>query len=127
RPPRLGGPEDGDPVRPLPRTGLGRRALRRRRAPARVSRPARLAVPPQAGRRGCRYPIRGMDENRPAKLRTVSETEEGAQPESATLQPAFDVNPLAELVADVIEATGLLAADKIAFVRERSRTGSFAQ
>ena len=40
---------------------------------------------------------------------------------------AFEVNPLAELVADVIEATGILAPDKIAFVRDRARTGSFAQ
>ncbi len=34
---------------------------------------------------------------------------------------------MAELVADVIEATGILAPDKIAFVRDRARTGSFAQ
>ena len=43
------------------------------------------------------------------------------------LQGAFDVNPLAELVADVVEATGILPADKLAFVRDRARTGSFAQ
>ena len=69
-----------------------------------------------------------MDPERPPMLRTVSgaqvAAEEGA---AAQLQGAFEVNPLAELVADVVEATGLLAADKIAFVRDRSRTGSFAQ
>ena len=61
-------------------------------------------------------------------LRTVSDAESAA-PETANapLQGAFEVNSLAELVADVVEATGLLPADKIAFVRDRARTGSFAQ
>src|SRR5437588_122546 len=67
-----------------------------------------------------------MDAERQPKLRTVSESETGAQNDAAPLQPAFGVNPLAELVADVIEATGILPADKLAFVRERARTGSFA-
>jgi type IV pilus assembly protein PilB len=61
-------------------------------------------------------------------LRTVSGAEVAAQEGAAAqLQGAFDVNPLAELVADVVEATGILSADKIAFVRDRARTGSFAQ
>ena len=61
-------------------------------------------------------------------LRTVSGEEIAAQEGAAApLQAAFDVNPLAELVADVIEATGILAPDKLAFVRDRARTGSFAQ
>ena len=61
-------------------------------------------------------------------LRTVSGEQVAAQEGAAAqLQGAFDVNPLAELVADVIEATGILAPDKIAFVRDRARTGSFAQ
>ena len=61
-------------------------------------------------------------------LRTVSGAEGVAQESAAApLQGAFDVNPLAELVADVVEATGLLPPDKIAFVRDRARTGSFAQ
>jgi type IV pilus assembly protein PilB len=68
-----------------------------------------------------------MDPERSPKLRTVSETESAAQEGAASLQPAFQVNPLAELVADVVEATCLLPADKLAFVRERARTGSFAQ
>ena len=60
-------------------------------------------------------------------LRTVSGETGDAQPNAAPLQGAYDVNPLAELVADVIEATGILPADKLAFVRDRARTGSFAQ
>jgi len=69
-----------------------------------------------------------MDPERQPKLRTVSDAEESdAQASAAPLKAAFDVNPLAELVADVIEATGILPADKLAFVRERARTGSFAQ
>jgi type IV pilus assembly protein PilB len=69
-----------------------------------------------------------MDPERPPMLRTVSGAEVAAQEGAAAqLQGAFDVNPLAELVADVVEATGILSADKIAFVRDRARTGSFAQ
>jgi type IV pilus assembly protein PilB len=68
-----------------------------------------------------------MDAERPPQLRTVANIDADAESSAAPLQPAFDVNPLAELVADVIEATGLLPGDKLAFVRERARTGSFAQ
>jgi type IV pilus assembly protein PilB len=68
-----------------------------------------------------------MEEKRPAQLRTVAETESGAADETAQpLQPAFQVNALAELVADIIEATGLLAPDRLAFVRDKARTSSFA-
>ena len=69
-----------------------------------------------------------MDSQRPPKLRTISEAESAAQASAAApLEGAFEVNPLAELVADVVEATGILPADTLAFVRERARTGSFAQ
>ena len=68
-----------------------------------------------------------MDPERPPQLRTVTDADPVAQESAAPLQPAFDVNPLAELVADVIEATDILPTDKLAFVRERARTGSFAQ
>ena len=69
-----------------------------------------------------------MDKERPAQLRTVAETDSGAADETAQpLQPAFQVNPLAELVADIVEATGLLAPDRLAFVRDKARTSSFAQ
>jgi type IV pilus assembly protein PilB len=69
-----------------------------------------------------------MDKERPAQLRTVTEDASGAAESSAQpLQPAFQVNPLAELVADIVEATGLLAPDRIAFVRDKARTTTFAQ
>src|SRR5215218_8523119 len=68
-----------------------------------------------------------MDAERPPQLRTVANVDADAESSAAPLQPAFDVNPLAELVADVIEATGLLPDDKLSFVRERARSGSFAQ
>src|SRR6266545_4526464 len=68
-----------------------------------------------------------MDAERPPQLRTVSEAEGDAQPNATPLQPAFAVNPVAELVADVIEATGILPPDKLAFVRDKARSGSFAQ
>jgi type IV pilus assembly protein PilB len=68
-----------------------------------------------------------MEQERPAKLRTVAENEGGAEETASPLQPAFPVNPLVELVADVIEATGLVPADRLAFVREKARTGTFAQ
>jgi type IV pilus assembly protein PilB len=68
-----------------------------------------------------------MDQERPTKLRTVAENEGGAEETASPLQPAFPVNPLAELVADVIGATGLVPADRLAFVREKARAGAFAQ
>jgi type IV pilus assembly protein PilB len=68
-----------------------------------------------------------MDPERTPQLRTVSEAEVDAKEDAAPLQPAFAVNPVAELVADVIEATGMLPPDKLAFVREKARSGSFAQ
>ena len=69
-----------------------------------------------------------MDPQRSTKLRTVAENESGAAAEAAQpLQPAFQVNPLAELVADIIEATGLLPPDRLAFVRDKARNTTFAQ
>jgi type IV pilus assembly protein PilB len=68
-----------------------------------------------------------MDQQRPAQLRTVADDEGGVEETASPLQPAFPVNALAELVADVIEATGLVPADRLAFVREKARTGAFAQ
>jgi type IV pilus assembly protein PilB len=56
-------------------------------------------------------------------LRTV--TEDGAQEQGAVpLQLA--TKPVSELVAEVVEATGLLAEDALKVVRERSRSGSFS-
>jgi type IV pilus assembly protein PilB len=67
-----------------------------------------------------------MGSEHPPKLRTVANAESAAGEPAAPLQPAFQINPLAELVADVIEATKLVPADKLAFVRDRARSGSFA-
>jgi type IV pilus assembly protein PilB len=67
-------------------------------------------------------------DKRPTQLRTVAETESRAAEETAQpLQPAFEVNPLAELVADIVEATALLPPDRLAFVRDKARSSSFAQ
>ena len=55
-------------------------------------------------------------------LRTVSGTEDAAQEGAAApLQGAFEVNPVAELVADIVEATGLLPADKIHYPQRNGR------
>ena len=67
-----------------------------------------------------------MELERPAELRTDAAEEEG-RPKASPLRSAFSVNGLAELVADVVEHTGLLSADDIASVRARARTGSFPQ
>jgi type IV pilus assembly protein PilB len=57
-----------------------------------------------------------------------SNSAEASSPsQAAGLQPANDVNVLAELVADLIEATGLLAPDALALVRGSVGQGSFAQ
>jgi type IV pilus assembly protein PilB len=62
-----------------------------------------------------------MDLDRPPRLRTSGR---GARPAAGEALPAFPVNELAELVADLIEATGLLPADKLALVRGRAKQGS---
>ncbi|HEV3478275.1 MAG TPA: GspE/PulE family protein [Gaiellaceae bacterium] len=63
---------------------------------------------------------------RPAELRTDA-AEEETRPKAGPLRSAFSVNGLAELVADVVEQTGLLTAEEVATVRARARTGSFPQ
>ena len=50
-----------------------------------------------------------------------------ARPKAGPLRPAFSVNGLAELVADVVEQTGLLTQEQVEAVRARARTGSFPQ
>src|SRR5690349_4212600 len=69
-----------------------------------------------------------MDIERPPNLRTP-----GAEPGSATPPggaglggSAPPINALAELVADLIAATGLVPADKLALVRGAAGMGSFA-
>ena len=69
-----------------------------------------------------------MDIERPANLRTP-----GTEPGSATTPGGGSlggapppINALAELVADLIAATGLVPADKLAGVRSAAGMGSFA-
>ncbi len=67
-----------------------------------------------------------MDSERPPNLRTVGppagETT-GAQP----LASGMPINVMAELVVDLLSATGLVAPDKLALVRGRAGQGSLAQ
>ena len=67
-----------------------------------------------------------MDTDRPPNLRTVGPAadETGAAP----LHTAFEVNETAELVVDLLAATGLIPPDKLALVRSRAgQSGSLAQ
>src|SRR5256886_12020964 len=69
-----------------------------------------------------------MDIERPPNLRGPgSEPGSATSPGSAGLRgPAPPINALAELVADLIAATGLVPADKLALVRGSAGMGSFA-
>jgi type IV pilus assembly protein PilB len=67
-----------------------------------------------------------MELNQPAELRSPDADEE-TRPKAGPLRSAFSVNGLAELVADVVEQTGLLSVEDVATVRARARTGSFPQ
>jgi type IV pilus assembly protein PilB len=72
-----------------------------------------------------------MDLKRPNKLRISGRS--GADETASTgggsdLLSSFPVNEVAELVADLIESTGLVSADRLAAVRGRVKQGgSFAQ
>jgi type IV pilus assembly protein PilB len=71
-----------------------------------------------------------MDLKRPAKLRTSGRAgaDETAAGGDAGLRAPFPVNEVAELVADLIEATGLIPPDRLAGVRGRVKQGgSLAQ
>jgi type IV pilus assembly protein PilB len=69
-----------------------------------------------------------MDIERPPNLRTPG-TEPGSAtpPGGARLGGTPPINALAELVADLIAATGLVPADKLALVRGAASQGSLAQ
>jgi type IV pilus assembly protein PilB len=67
-----------------------------------------------------------MELDHTAELRSPAADEE-ARPKAGPLRSAFSVNGLAELVADVVEQTGLLSGEEVASVRARARTGSFPQ
>jgi type IV pilus assembly protein PilB len=71
-----------------------------------------------------------MDDQRYPNPRPTGPTdaEEAAERGDGGLRSPFPVNERAELAADLIEATGLLPADKLALVRGRTRQGgSLAQ
>jgi type IV pilus assembly protein PilB len=72
------------------------------------------------------YLVRVMALEHPAELRNFA-AEEETRPKAGPLRSAFSVNGLAELVADVVEQTGLLSAEDVATARARARTGSFSQ
>jgi type IV pilus assembly protein PilB len=67
-----------------------------------------------------------MELDRSTELRMPG-SEEETRPKAGPLRSAFSVNGLAELVADVVEQTGLLSPEDVATVRARARTGSFPQ
>jgi type IV pilus assembly protein PilB len=61
-----------------------------------------------------------------AELRSPA-ADEDTRPKTGPLRSAFAVNGLAELVADVVEQTGLISQEEVAAVRAKARTGSFPQ
>jgi type IV pilus assembly protein PilB len=72
-----------------------------------------------------------MDLKRPNKLRISGRAGDAENPpagDSTLGGPAFPVNEVAELVADLVEATGLVSPDRLAAVRGRVKQGgSLAQ
>jgi type IV pilus assembly protein PilB len=70
-----------------------------------------------------------VDTERPPNLRTADDAVgDVAATGGQGLRPAFGVNATAELLTDLLSATGLVAADKLALARGRSLQGvSFAQ
>jgi type IV pilus assembly protein PilB len=67
-----------------------------------------------------------MELERPAQLRTPAAEETGASG-GGSLRPAFPVNAVSELVADVVEQTGLLSPADVTLARSAAKTGSFPQ
>jgi type IV pilus assembly protein PilB len=69
-----------------------------------------------------------MDSDRPPNLRTIgSPGEQAAGTGAPPLASGMAINATAELVVDLLEATGLVAPDKLALVRGRAGQGSLAQ
>jgi len=67
-----------------------------------------------------------LDTDRPPNLRTVGPA--AGETDAAPLHTAFAVNETAELVVDLLAATGLIPPDKLALVRSRAgQSGSLAQ
>jgi type IV pilus assembly protein PilB len=67
-----------------------------------------------------------MASERPPKLRTPGTGETGASG-AEPLTSGMRVNAMAELVVDLLSATGLIPEDKLALVRGRAGQGSLAQ
>jgi type IV pilus assembly protein PilB len=67
------------------------------------------------------------DFEQPPKLRTVDDVIGAPAAPQQPLRGPNDVNALAELVADLIAATGLISPDKLALVRGRAGQGSLAE
>jgi type IV pilus assembly protein PilB len=67
-----------------------------------------------------------MDIERPPNLRAPGVEPGSATPPGGVVGGAPPINALAELVADLIAATGLIPADKLALVRGAAGMGSFA-
>jgi type IV pilus assembly protein PilB len=65
-----------------------------------------------------------VDLNRPPKLRTSGRKGAKKDVDGGQLPASFPVNELAELVADLLETTGLIPADKLAQVRGRAKQGT---
>ena len=69
-----------------------------------------------------------MDSERPPNLRTVgSSGEQAAGIGAPPLASGMAINATAELVVDLLAATGLVSPDKLALVRGRAGQGSLAQ
>src|SRR5436189_2259442 len=70
-----------------------------------------------------------MDTERPPQLRAPDTSPEAAAPPGGARLGGSPppINALAELVADLISATGLVPADKLAVVRGAAGPGSLAQ
>jgi type IV pilus assembly protein PilB len=65
-----------------------------------------------------------VDLNRPPRLRTSGRKGAKKDADGGQLPAPFPVNELAELVADLLETTGLIPADKLAQVRGRAKQGT---
>ncbi len=63
----------------------------------------------------------------PSGLRTVGNEDVGAGALSQPPGAPFQINPVTELVTDLLAATGLIPADKLALVKGRARQGSIGQ
>ena len=67
-----------------------------------------------------------FDQRQPPPLRTAGSDETAQRPSESPLSSGMPVNVVAELVADLLAATGLVPADKLAVVRGRAGQGSIA-